>query len=134
MQLEKLKAMFDRPGQAGVLSTADGGGEVNGAVFGSARLTEEGNLIVALGDNRSLRFLRENPRAVFTLCEPGPHPLAWQGARLYLEAERIETEGTLLGGMREEIRRAAGEGASRRIRAAVVFRILNVRPLVDLFP
>lgn len=134
MELERLRMLLDSPGRAGVLSTADSQGEVNAAVFGSARLTEEGNLLLALGENRSLRYLRANPRAVFTLCEPGPHPLAWQGARLYLEVIRIDTEGDLLGKLRDEIRRFAGEGAARRIRAAVTFRIVNLRPLVDLGP
>lgn len=134
MQLEKLRELLARPGQAGVLSTTDSRGEVNGAVFGSARLNDDGELVLALGQNRSLGYLQENPRAVFTVFTPGPHPLAWEGARLYLQAARIEREGPLLEGLREEIRRAAGEGAARRIRAAVVFRVTHLRPLIDLFP
>lgn len=121
MQLDDIRALLDRPGQAGVLSTANLRGEVNAAVFGSATITEQGELVLALGENRSLGNLRENPLATFTVGIPGPHPLAWEGGRLYLKATGIETDGPLLARMREQIRLAAGEKLGRK-QSDIVFR------------
>jgi len=135
MNIETLRLFINRPeGMPGVLSTSDGQGGVNGAIFGSARLTDEGLLLLGLGENRSLRNLRRHNRAVLTLFEPGNNPLAWQGARLYLEVSGIEHEGVEFAQLTARIRQAAGVRAARRIRAAVFFRITEIRPLIDLSP
>lgn len=134
MDRQALRENINRPeGRAGVLSTTDGEGRVNAAVFGSARLTDDGLLLLGLGENRSLANLRQQPQAVFTFFDAGAQPMAWTGARLYLEVERIEVEGPVFDRILEGIRQIAGARAARRIRAAVLFRIVNIRPLVDLF-
>lgn len=134
MDRQALREMINRPeGRPGVLSTTDEEGQVNAAVFGSARLTDDGLLLLGLGENRSLANLRQQPQAVFTFFDPGAQPSAWTGARLYLEVARIDGEGQVFDRIVEGIRQVAGARAARRIRAAVLFRIVNIRPLVDLF-
>jgi hypothetical protein len=94
-------------------------------------MPDEETLLLGLGDNRSLRYLRIHPRAVYLACEPGPTFLAWQGARLYLEVAAIDGSGPLFERVVERIRETAGAMAARTIRAAVTFRITAVRPLLD---
>ncbi len=131
MNPQELIHLFG-PNRVGVLSTADDRNRPNAAVVGSARLPDSQALIIGLGANRSLQNLQENPRAVFTFFDPGPTPFAWQGARLYLRVLQIETEGPLFAEMVAGVTRQAGRAAGRRIRAAVLFRIEQVRPLIDL--
>lgn len=119
----------------GTLSTSDGAGQVNAAIFGSARLLDDGaNLALALGDNRTLRNLRRHPAAVFLLARPGATLAEWQGVRLYLQLQRLESDGELFATMQAETERLAGRRAARRQRAVAFFRIETVRPLLDLHP
>lgn len=131
MNRRQLMALVNRPTLLGSLSTADAQGNLNAAVVGSARMIDEETLLLGLGDNRSLRYLRSHPRAVFLACEPGPTLLAWQGARLYLEVAAIGESGPLFERVVNEVKEAAGEMAARTIRAAVSFRITAARPLID---
>ncbi len=62
--IEIRKEIFDieyKPGRVGILSTADTQGQPNAAYFGSLRLTENGSVILGLGNNRSLKNLEKNP-------------------------------------------------------------------------
>lgn len=134
MPAEDIRSFFPPDGCLGTLSTCSSAGEPNAALFGSARLLDDEHLVLALGDNRSLRNLRQQPRAVFLVAEPGPTMLQWRGVRLYLELERIEREGELLDELRTAVRASAGRGAARRLQAAVVFRIVERRGLLELSP
>jgi len=132
MDRQQMKELFNRVGRFGTLSTADSSGTVNSAIFGSGRLTDETTLVMGLGDNRTLANLRENPKGVFLFFEPGETLLAWKGARLYLELVNIETSGALFDEIVDGITLAAGKTAARGIKAAVTFRITEVRPVIDL--
>lgn len=116
----------------GILSTGDGAGEVNSAVIGAVRMVDEGTLVIALGENRSLAHLRQNPRAVFLVFRPGVSVLSWQGARIYLQVTGIETDGEQLEAMVRDVVQTAGRAAGRSIKARVIFQITEVRPLLDL--
>jgi len=119
----------------GTLCTSDGAGQVNAAVFGSARLFDDGaTLALALGDNRTLRNLRRHPAAVFLLARPGTTLTEWQGIRLYLQLQRLESDGELFAAMQAETERLAGRRAARRQRAVALFCVETVRPLLDLHP
>lgn len=119
----------------GTLSTSDGAGQINAAIFGSARLIDDGaTLVIALGDNRTLRNLRQHPGAVFLLARPGATLAEWQGIRLYLKLQRLESEGTLYAALQAETERLAGRRAARRLRAVALFHVTAARPLLDLHP
>jgi hypothetical protein len=65
--VEISKEVFEtvnKPGRVGVLGTANKQGQPNAAYFGSLTLTEESTVVLGMGDNRSLKNLKENPLAV----------------------------------------------------------------------
>lgn len=122
---------FDAAGCVGTLATSSDDGAPNAAIFGSARLLDDGRIAIALGDNRSLQNLSAQPRAVFVIARPGPSLIAWTGVRLYLTLERLERDGPLLDRLRAAVTAIAGRGAARMLCAAAVFRIEASRPLLD---
>lgn len=136
MPPESWRALLQDDGpKVGTLSTSDGNGNLNAALFGSVRLLAEGDqLAIALGDNRTLRNLRSHPAAVFLFARPGATLLEWQGVRLYLQLEELAETGELFAAMQAETERQAGRLAARRLRAVALFRIEAARPLLDLNP
>ncbi len=132
MTIQQLTDFFAREDHSGVLSTADQKGNVNAAIFGSGRLLDEKTLVFGLGDNRTLGNLKQNPQAVFLCFEQGTTVFDWHGARIYLEAVEIISQGSLFDDIVSAIMQRAGRVAARSIRAVVVFTITGIRPLVDL--
>ena len=131
MDREQLMEMFNRQPRIGALSTANKAGDVNTAVFGSPQMTDENTVVMAIGNNRSLENIIENPKAVFIFMEPGASPVEWKGARVYLEAVAINTEGDLFDQLKEKISRVAGEHSAKMMHALIRFNITDVRPLID---
>ena len=132
MDAQELMNLFNKRPRIGTLSTASSKGEVNVAVFGSPQMIDENTVVMGIGANRSFRNLQENPKAVFIVMEPGETLVDWKGARVYLEAMAIETGGGFYEQIRENIEKAAGKAAAAMIKAAVRFRITEVRPIVDM--
>lgn len=130
MNRKELMEDFNRHPRIGSLATADANGEVNAAVFGSPRMIDEDTVVMGIGQNRSLRNLQENPKAVFLFMEPTPPTPEWKGARVYLKVESIETEGPLFESIRNQIREVAGDRSASAMHAAVRFSIRDVRPLI----
>ena len=123
---------ISEPKQVGILSTADSDGTPNCAVIGSAAMTSEGQLILALGDNRSLRNLHQNPRAVFIAFKEADFLPAWQGVRLYLQLEEINYDGALKEQRVAEIKQTVGNQAAKMMVAAIRFSVYETRPLLDM--
>lgn len=132
MDRQKLLEMFNKQHRIGTLSTANALGDVNVAVFGSPQMIDENTVVMGIGENRSFRNLRENPKAVFIVMEPGETVMDWKGARVYLETLAIETGGGFYDQIRDNIAKAAGEQAAKMIHAAIRFKITEVRPIVDM--
>ena len=84
MDRQKLLEVFNKQPRIGTLSTANAKGEVNVAVFGSPQMIDENTVVMGIGENRSFSNLRENPKAVFIVLEPGKTLMDWKGARVYL--------------------------------------------------
>lgn len=132
MDRKELMKLFNKWPRIGTLSTATKTGEVNVAIFGSPRMIDENTVVMGIGDNRSFRNLERNPNAVFIVMEPGPTARDWKGARVYLEAVDMETEGKFYNEIKRNIAKALGQDAADPVYAAVRFRIKEVRPLVDM--
>jgi len=132
MDRQKLLEIFNKRPRIGTLSTANAQGDVNVAVFGSPQMIDENTVVMGMGENRSFRNLRENPKAAFIVMEPGETVMDWKGARVYLEALAIETGGGFYDMIRDNIAKAAGEQAAKMIHAAIRFKITEVRPIVDI--
>ena len=130
MDRKQVMKMFNKETRIGVLATSNKNGDVNTAVFGSPRMIDEDTVIMAIGDNRSLQYLQENPKASFIVVEPGEAPTTWKGARLYLEMDSFERYGELLDSFREKIRKVAGDRSANAIVAAIRFNVTDARALI----
>ena len=132
MDRQELMALFNKRPRIGTLSTADKTGEVNVAVFGSPQMIDENTVVMGIGQNRSYRNLQRNPKAAFIVMEPGETVTDWKGARVYLEAMDMDTEGEFYDQIKKGIAKAAGQQAADMIHAAIRFRIKEVRPILDI--
>ena len=128
---KEIMDTFNQPGRVGILATADADGQPNAAYFGSAKLNEDGTLVVGLGDNRSLKNLEQNPKAAYFLIGKAPVEFQTTGYRLYLKAREIQKQGQILDAIREAIAAKAGPGAAKMIQAAAILEVTSVRTLVD---
>ena len=132
MNRQELMKMFNKHPRIGTLSTTNREGDVNVAVFGSPRMIDESTVVMGIGENRSFRNLQRNPKGVFMVMEPGETVMDWKGARVYLEATDMETEGGFYDQLKKDIAKAVGRQAADMIHAAVRFKITEVRPIVDV--
>jgi len=128
----KLMDYFNKSPRTGTLSTADTAGNVDSAIFGSPRMTDEKTVIMGLGKNRTLANLQQNPHAVYLIMEPGASIMDWKGVRVYLKAQKITTSGPVLDTFRAQMAKVAGEEAAKMIHATVSFSVTEVRPLIDM--
>ncbi len=130
MNSMEVMSFFNQTSRIGVLSTADADGNVNAAVFGSPRMIDENTVIMGISENRSYRNLLDNPKAVFLVVEPGKSIMEWKGLRVYLKVEAIDTDGKFYNEIKTGIAEAVGKDAARMIRAAVRFKITEIRNLI----
>jgi hypothetical protein len=130
MDRKAVMEMFNKQSRIGALATSNRNGDVNVAVFGSPQMINEETIIMAIGDNRSYQYLQENPKASFIVIEPGETLTQWKGVRLYLEVSEFERYGEVLDSFREKIRKVAGNASANAIRAAIRFKVVDVRPLI----
>lgn len=128
---KSLMEYFNKEPRLGVLSTSSKTGEVDSAYFGSPRMIDEATVIVALGKNKTLTNLQENPNACYFIMEPGKSIFEWKGLRIYLKMAKCETSGATLDMMKKIISEKAGEAAGKMIHAAVTLSVTSVRPLAD---
>jgi predicted pyridoxine 5'-phosphate oxidase superfamily flavin-nucleotide-binding protein len=129
---KEIVDVVNKKGRMGALGTADKNGQPNVAYFGSPRLSEDGTLIMGMGNNRSLKNLEENPLAVFFCVDESPVTFQTPGYRLYLKLREIQREGPLFEGVRDAIAKAAGADAAKMIVAGLSFDVTEVRPLVAM--
>jgi hypothetical protein len=131
MNRQEVMEFFNKLPRIGTLSTANRNGDVNVAVFGSPQMINENTVIMGIGRNRSFRNLQENPKAAFMIVEPGKMMMDWKGVRVYLEVMDIESGGGFFEEVRDGIAKAAGKVAADMIHAAIRFRVIEVRPVVE---
>jgi hypothetical protein len=67
-----LKTYFDETKGMGVLSTADGKGRVNAAVYARPHVMDDGTLAFVMRDRLSHENLTSNPHAAYLFREEGP--------------------------------------------------------------
>ena len=131
MDRRELMELFNKYPRIGALATANKEGDVNVAVFGSPRMVDENTIVMGIGNNRSFRNLQRNPKAVFIVMEPGETVMDWKGARVYLEAVDLVTDGEFYNQIKQHITKSSGVQAANMIQAAIRFKITEVRPIVD---
>jgi len=68
----ELKEYFQNQQGLGVLSTADGSGRVNAAIYSRLHYMEDGSQAIIIRDRLSHRNLRTNPHTTNLFKEEGP--------------------------------------------------------------
>lgn len=126
-----LMEYFNKQPRIGTLSTSSKDGIVDVAVFGSPHMIDQKTVVMAMGKNRTLANLQENPNAVYMIMEPGKAVFDWKGIRVYLKMKECATSGEKLEMMRSETAKFVGEDAAKMMHAAVILEVVEVRPLVD---
>ena len=131
MDRKEVMELFNHRPRNSLLITSNRKGKVNVAVYGSPRMIDENTVVLASRESRSYQYLRENPEAAIIVVEPGEIGRGSKGIRVYLELTAIETDGDLLNEFKKDVAGRAGKEAAEAIRAAMRFRITEVRPLID---
>ena len=131
MDRKEVMEFFNKRPRNCLITTANGKGDVNVAVYGSPRMIDENTVTIAVRDSRSYQNLRENPKAAIIVMEPGEVKHDSKVVRVYLELSAIETEGELLNQYKDTVAKRAGKKSADGLLAAIRFKIRDVRPLID---
>jgi hypothetical protein len=118
-----LKEYFEGTKGLGVLSTADGDGKVDSAIYARPHFMEDGTLAMIMRDRLSHHNLQSNPHATYLFKEEGP---GYRGKRLFMTKVREEENTELL----ESLRRRKTEYGEGEARFLVFFKVDKELPLV----
>ena len=119
-----LEHYFDEHRGMGILSTADGSGKVNSAVYARPHMMEDGTLAFVMRDRLSHHNLQSNPHAAYLFRETGE---GYNGLRLHLSKQREETDTPLV---KELCRRCRIDGNPDATRHVVFFSVDRQLPLI----
>jgi hypothetical protein len=119
----KLNEYFNTQKGLGVLSTADGDGKVDAAIYARPHFMEDGTLAFVMRDRLSHHNLQSNPHATYLFKEDGP---GYSGKRLFLTKVREEKNTELLKSLRR--RKSAYRNGEDRF--LVFFNLNKELPLV----
>ncbi len=120
-----LKEYFQNITGTGILSTADGAGAVNAAVYSKPHVLGERTVAFVMRQRLTHHNLRSNPFAAYLFLENAP---GHQGLRLHLKKLREETDFAALAPFR--MRQLSPEEEQKRGPVYLVtFLVLKVLPL-----
>jgi Pyridoxamine 5'-phosphate oxidase len=121
----ELKSYFAKAAGLGILSTADGDGKVDAAVYSRPHVLEDGTVAFIMRDRLTHHNLRCNPHAAYLFKEDGP---GYEGKRLFLTKISEEKESRQLYELR---RKSYPEDQERReVKYLVFFRVDQALPLI----
>jgi hypothetical protein len=120
-----LKEYFESTEGFGVLTTADGEGNVNSAVYARPHMMEDGSLAFIMRDRRSYKNLKSNPNAMYIFKADGP---GYKGKRLYLTKIREEENSPLIDSLSR--RPYPGVTNKEESKFLVYFKLERERPLI----
>ncbi len=118
-----LKDYFESNRGVGVLSTADGNGKVDSAIYSRPHLIENGTVAWIMRDRLSHSNLQSNPYASFLFKEDGE---GYSGKRLFLTKVGEEQNTERLQSLRRR-KSAYNDGEDRFL---VFFKVDKELPLV----
>lgn len=122
----KLSEYFENKKGVGVLSTADGAGKVNAAVYGRPHFIDEQTLAFITADRLTHANLQTNPHAVYLFKEEG----SYEGYRLYLIKTHEEKDTPLIDELRRRKHHEGSAKAQSESRFLVYFKVEKVLPLI----
>lgn len=120
-----LKAYFEDVKGRGILSTADGQGRVDAAVYAKPHIMDEENIAFIMADRLTHENLKTNGHAAYLFMEDGP---GYKGIRLFLTKVKEEQDSELLYAIRSK--RYASEKEEGKTRFLVFFKVDKVLPLI----
>lgn len=124
-----LGEYFANTNGRGILSTADGDGRVDAAVYARPHVIDDRTVAFIMRDRLSHANLQSNPHAAYLFMEEGSG--GYKGIRLYLTKTSEEQDTDRLYSMRLRSHNELNE--SREQRGAlflVFFNVDQIRPLV----
>jgi len=119
-----LAEYFENTKGLGVLATADGGGNVDAALYARPHVVDEENIAFIMSDRLSHNNVSANPKCVYLFVEEGE---GYKGKRLYLTMTGEETDKEKIESLRRKKFDYKDPSATKYL---VSFHIDNVRPLV----
>lgn len=120
-----IKDYFESKKGLGVLSTADGNGIVNSAIYARPHVMEDGSLAFIMRDRLTHKNIQSNPSAIYLFREEGP---GFYGKRLYLTRIREEENSELISSLSR--RTYPPEKDRRESKFLVFFKLEKERPLI----
>jgi hypothetical protein len=121
----KLKEYFENNKGFGVMSTSNGSGRVNAAVYARPHVMEDGSLAFIMRDRLSHKNIQSNPQATYLFREDGP---GYSGKRLYLTKFREEENSPLIDSLSK--RNYPSDAGSKESKFLVYFKLEKERPLI----
>lgn len=91
-----LKKYFTAHRGIGILSTADGDGRVDAAIYARPHVLEDGTVAMIMRDRLTRKNLQENPHAAYLFIEQSA---GYQGVRLFLKKIREDDDAELIQSM-----------------------------------
>jgi hypothetical protein len=121
-----LSSYFDETKGIGVLSTSNGDGIVNSAIYARPHVMEDGTLGLIMASQHSYENLKTNPHAAYLFLEATP---GYRGKRFKLTKVKEERDMERIMTLR---RRFYDPGMEEKMKPVtlVYFRVDEERPLV----
>ena len=119
----ELREYFEKNEGRAILSTADGDGKVDAAVYARPHFMEDGTIALIMRDRLTHHNLQSNSHACYLFMEKGP---GYKGRRLFLTKVREEQDTELL----QSLRRRQYLNEKDESKFLVFFRVDKVLPLV----
>lgn len=118
----ELQTYFAQHKGTGVLSTSDGDGNVDSALYAAPHFIESKTIAFIMRKKLSYANLQSNPKAAYLFIEDAP---GYQGKRLTLKKISEQKDSATIDAMRRRSRVGDKDAA-----VLVFFAIEKVRPLV----
>jgi hypothetical protein len=121
----ELKEYFENHTGFGVLSTSNGSGNVNSAVYARPHVMEDESLAFIMREQLTHKNIQSNPHATYLFREDGP---GYKGKRLYLTKLREEKDSDLITSLAR--RSYPSDDGKNEPRFLVYFKLDKERPLI----
>ncbi len=124
----ELAEYFENTKGLGIISTADGDGKIDAAVFSKPYIIEKDKVAFIMLDRLTHHNLQSNGHAAYLFKEDAP---GYKGVRLFLTKEREDDDLELIKSMRRK-KKAADKEDEEKTRFVVFFNVDKVLPLVGV--
>ena len=119
----ELKEYFENTEGNAILSTADGNGQVDAAIYSRPHFMDDGTIALIMRDRLTHHNLQSNPHACYMFIEKGT---GYKGKRFFLTKVREEQDSELL----QSLRRRQYIDEKDEAKFLVFFNITKELPLV----